>query len=170
MTPKVSPRLLKRLMKIRALLLDVEGVLTNSSVPAILDATDARSFSARDKDAIRQAHGIGFRVGILTSSTSAIIAERARELAIHDVYQGSFNKLESYERFKSQYGYQDEEIAYVGDGILDIPVLKRVGFAAAPPAAHAHAKLTANYVAARPGGDGAVSEIIDLLIRARTGK
>ena len=170
MTSGTPQRLVKRLQKIRALLLDVEGVLVGDSVLASMDGSETSAFSVRDTDAIRQAIDAGVRVGILTRSRSPVVAERARELGIIDVLQDSFNKLESYEAFRVQYGYEDEEIAYIGDDILDIPVLKRAGFSAAPPVAHPHAKITVDYVTTLPGGDGAVSEIIGMLIRVRSGK
>lgn len=166
---KISPRLQKLLVKIKALLLDVEGVLIGDVVILNAEGLDTKAFSAADANAITRAQERGIRIGILTSSHSPIIAERARELAIHDIYQGSFNKLELYEEFKNLYGYADEEIAYIGDDILDIPVLKRVGFSATPPAAHPHAKLTAHYVAKQTGGNGAVGEVIELLLSTQPG-
>jgi 3-deoxy-D-manno-octulosonate 8-phosphate phosphatase (KDO 8-P phosphatase) len=160
--------MLARLRALRAFLFDVDGVLTDGALTFTSEGFETKSFHVADVHAIRQLQEKGIRVGIITGHQSKIVELRARELAITDVYQGSLNKLGPYEEFKALYGFTDGDVAFMADGVFDISVLKKVGFAATPSNAHASVKHASHYVATLAGGHGAVREVVDLLLRARS--
>ena len=155
-----------RLRDVRAFLFDVDGVLTVSGVSFTSQGFETKTFHVADSYGLKLAVDSGIRVGFITGAQSRIIEHRARELGITDVYQGSLNKLAAYEEFRALYGLRDEEIAYMGDDILDVPVLKRVGFSCAPGNSHPSVRLAVHYIAAASGGAGAVREVVDMLLRA----
>jgi len=163
----LTPQLRERLQCIKAFLLDVDGVLTKNISSISPAEFEAKTIIVMDEFGIRSAQKRGIRIGIITGGNSTSISTRARELDIHDLYEGALNKLEPYEHFKSLHGLTDEEIAYIGDGILDLPVLRKVGFSATPLNAHPSVKIAVHYVASRAGGYGAVREVLDLLLQAK---
>lgn len=163
----INPQLFSRLSRIRAFLLDVDGVLTDDTVRLTPDGIETRVFNVMDTESIRAAQKNGVHLGIITSHASEIVLTRARELNIHDVYHGSYDKAEAYGEFKELYDFADEEIAYMGDGILDLGVLKQVGFAATPSNGHPSARMAAHFVSRYRGGHGAVREVLNLLVQVR---
>ncbi|MDT8323969.1 MAG: HAD hydrolase family protein [Bacteroidota bacterium] len=167
-SPKINPQIARRLRRIEAFLLDVDGVLTDSAITLTPDGLQSRVFHMMDTDSIQSAQALGVHFGIITSHASEAVLERARELEIHDVYHGMYDKAEAYEDFKSLYELDDEQIAFMGDGILDLSVLRQVGFAATPSNAHPSARMAAHYVSRHRGGHGAVREVLNLLVHART--
>jgi 3-deoxy-D-manno-octulosonate 8-phosphate phosphatase (KDO 8-P phosphatase) len=109
----------------------------------------------------------GLKIGIITGKMSPIVERRARELGIEEFHQGYFNKVEVYKEIRNRQGLFDAEIAYIGDDLFDLGVLKLVGFAACPADAVPEVKDVVHYVAKCPGGRGAVREIIELVLKAR---
>jgi 3-deoxy-D-manno-octulosonate 8-phosphate phosphatase (KDO 8-P phosphatase) len=160
-----SPELLRKLRDIKAFLLDVDGVLTDGKLTYISNGSEAKTFHVQDGQGIKLAQECGIRFGIITGHTSEVITRRAKELDIHDVFQGSLNKINAYEEFKNLHGLADEEIAYMGDDVLDLTVLKKAGLAFAPANAHGSVKMCADYVSKLRGGQGAVREVIDMLLQ-----
>jgi 3-deoxy-D-manno-octulosonate 8-phosphate phosphatase (KDO 8-P phosphatase) len=112
-----------------------------------------------------QRHGV--EVGIITGRTSVVVDNRARELGIDIVHQGALKKLESYLQIKLRTGLEDHQIAYMGDDVIDVPVLRRVGFSAAPLDGLAEVRAVVDYVATCGGGRGAVREVCDHILKAR---
>lgn len=163
----INPQLFSRLSRIKAFLLDVDGVLTDNSVRLTPDGIETKVFNVMDTESIRVAQKNGVHIGIITSHASEVVLTRARELNIHDVYHGSYDKLEAYTEFKNLYEFTDEEVAFMGDGILDLGVLRQVGFAATPSDGHPSARMTAHFVSRYRGGHGAVREVLNLLVRVR---
>ena len=106
-------------------------------------------------------------VAIITGRNSVVVDIRARELAIDLVYQGALHKLDSYADVKRKTGFDDSQIAYVGDDVVDVPVMRRVAFAAAPADALVDVRRVAHYVTTRAGGQGAVREVCDLILKGR---
>ncbi len=155
-----------RLRDVRAFLFDVDGVLTVGGVSFTSQSFETKTFHVADAHGLRLAVDFGIRVGFITGSQSHIIEQRARELGITDLYQGSLNKLDAYEDFRALYDLRDEEIAYMGDSMLDVPVLRRVGFSCAPRNAHSGVRIAVHYVTRADGGAGAVREVVDMLLRA----
>lgn len=165
---ELNPQLVRRLSRIRAFLLDVDGVLTDTEASGAGRIED-RVINMMDADSIRSVQHIGVRVGILTAQANALVLSRARELAITDIYHGSFDKAAAYTDFKNLYQLKDEEIAFMGDGVLDLTVLKLVGFASTPANGHVTAKMAAHYVSRYRGGYGAVREVLTMLVRVQAG-
>ncbi len=166
---ELNPQIVRRLTGIKAFLLDVDGVLTDGSITVTPDGIEDRVFTLMDAEGIRAAQRIGIRIGIITTHASDLVIMRARELDITDIYHGMFDKVEAYKDFRELYELEDASIAYMGDGILDVGVLKRVGFAATPSNAHVTAKMAAHYVSRYRGGYGAVREVLTMLLRVKTG-
>ncbi len=160
---------LKRAAKVRLLLLDVDGVLTDARIILDAEGREIKHFCVRDGLGIKLLQRVGIEVGILSSRNSLPVTHRARELGIELLIQGELNKLDLYEKIKHAKGLRDEEIAYVGDDWVDIPVLARVGLAVTVPECWAPVRNYAHYVTHHSGGHGAVREVCDLILKA-TGK
>jgi 3-deoxy-D-manno-octulosonate 8-phosphate phosphatase (KDO 8-P phosphatase) len=156
-----------RAARLRLLLFDVDGVLTDGTI--LLDATGAESkrFHIRDGTAIVWAHRAGLLTGLLSARQAASTAQRAAQLDIRVVHQGVANKLETYERILREHGLGDEEVAYMGDDLLDLPVLRRVGLASAPADAAPEVLARVHWVSASAGGHGAVRDLVTLVLRAQ---
>ncbi len=163
----INPQLFNRLSSIKAFLLDVDGVLTDDAVRLTPDGIETKVFNMMDTESIRAAQKNGVHIGIITSHASEAVLARARELDIHDIYHGSYDKAEAYREFKDLYDFTDEEVAFMGDGILDLGVLKQVGFAATPANGHPSARMAAHFVSRHRGGHGAVREVLTMLVQVR---
>jgi 3-deoxy-D-manno-octulosonate 8-phosphate phosphatase (KDO 8-P phosphatase) len=157
----------ERLRAIQLLLLDVDGVMTDGGIIYDGNGLETKIFNVRDGHGIKMLQRAGIEVGIITGRSSAVVDVRAQELGIELVYQGALRKLESYEDVKLKTGLTDSQIAYMGDDVIDVPVMRRVGFAAAPQDALAEAKRAAHYIASCNGGRGAVREVCDLILKGR---
>ncbi|HEY4744883.1 MAG TPA: phenylphosphate carboxylase subunit delta [Desulfuromonadaceae bacterium] len=155
------------LKNIELLLLDVDGVMTDGGIIYDASGLETKRFNVRDGHGIKMLQRYGIQVGIITGRTSIVVDLRARELGIDLVYQGALRKLESYEDVKARTGLADGRIAYMGDDIIDVPVMRRVAFAATPQDGQDEVRAMAHYVAARDGGRGAVREVCDMILRAR---
>lgn len=152
--------------KIRLLLLDVDGVLTNGQIIYDGAGNELKMFNVRDGHGLKLVQRAGIQVGIITGRKSEVVSRRAAELGIEILFQGALNKLEPYQEILSQTGLSAEQIAYVGDDLIDLQVLQRVGFSATVSDADAAVRSRVDYVASLPGGYGAVREICDLLLKA----
>jgi 3-deoxy-D-manno-octulosonate 8-phosphate phosphatase (KDO 8-P phosphatase) len=151
--------------KIQFILLDVDGVLTDGRVGFLPDGGEIKYFSIYDGLAIRLALKVGVEVGFISGRTSLVVAQRAEELGVRTVVQGSKDKVADFESLLVEKTLSPEEVAYVGDDLPDIPLLQRVGFSAAPQNAVDLVKYHVHYVTRSKGGDGAVREVIDLLLK-----
>ena len=156
-----------RLKNIELLLLDVDGVLTDGRIIYDANGLETKCFNVRDGHGIKMLQRHGVEVGIITGRTSIVVDLRAKELGISLVYQGSLKKLESYENVKQITGLDDSRIAYMGDDIIDVPIMRRAGFAATPMDGIADAQAAAHYVSSLGGGKGAVREVCDMILKAR---
>lgn len=158
----------KRLQSIKLLLLDVDGVMTDGGVYYGESGEEMKKFNSQDGYGIVQLQRRGVKIGIITGRFSRLVERRARELGISEVYQNMENKAEAYAAIKERLNLRDNEIAYIGDDEPDLPVLKQVGFPAAPANAVPVVRKAVEYVCRRSGGSGAVREVIDLILAART--
>jgi 3-deoxy-D-manno-octulosonate 8-phosphate phosphatase (KDO 8-P phosphatase) len=152
--------------KIKLLALDVDGVLTDGGIIFDNEGNELKVFNVRDGHGIKMAQAAGIHVAIITGRSSRAVARRAAELGITDVYQGSNSKLTGYTRLLEKYSLKDNEAAFVGDDIVDIPVLKRVGLPVVVADATDEARRHAILITKNRGGHGAVREVTDLLVRA----
>ncbi|MFZ5862957.1 MAG: KdsC family phosphatase [Nitrospirota bacterium] len=162
-----SRRLSVQAQAVSFLLLDVDGVLTDGLVTFTSDGREIKSFHIHDGHGIKALAAAGIDVGILSGRSSAIVDRRAQELGLVEVHQGAEDKLSVYESLLARRGLSDRQVAYMGDDAPDVPVLQRVGLALTVRNGHDAAKRAAHYVTARRGGEGAVREVADLLLRAR---
>ncbi len=152
---------------VRLLLFDVDGVLTDGVVLMHSDGSESKSFHIRDGAALVWAQRAGLSVGLLSARSSGVTTHRAAQLGIRIVAQGVGNKAEAYEAIRRQSGLDDEAVAYMGDDLLDLPVLTRVGLSASPADGAAEVRDRVDWVSPSPGGRGAVREMIELVLRAQ---
>lgn len=159
--------LVQRIRKIRVLVLDVDGVLTDGRI--ILDdrGREVKFFDVRDGHGLKMLMRTGIEVAVLTGRRSRVVEHRARELGITEVHQGALNKLEVFEALLNRMGFAASEAAYAGDDIVDVPVLRRAGFSVAVANAVTEAKRVAHYVTRQRGGHGAVREICEVILKAQ---
>ena len=157
--------MLIKILKIKLILMDVDGVLTDGSILYSEKGDELKIFHVQDGLGIRMARMAGLKTGLITGRKSQLLQRRAAELKLDVVIQGALNKIPAYESVKKQLTLSDEEIAYIGDDILDLPVLKRVGFSIAPANARDEVKAICDYVTVAAGGQGAVREAIDKILK-----
>jgi 3-deoxy-D-manno-octulosonate 8-phosphate phosphatase (KDO 8-P phosphatase) len=153
--------------RIRLLLFDVDGVLTDGAVVMHADGSESKGFHIRDGAAIVWAQRAGLTVGLLSARSSGATAHRAAQLAVRIVEQGVKSKLTTYERIVRDARLEDTAVAYMGDDLLDLPVLARVGLSAAPADAAQEVRDRVDWVSAAGGGRGAARELIELVLRAQ---
>lgn len=153
--------------QVRLLLLDVDGVLTDGSITYLSGGGESKSFNTQDGLGIKLLQESGVAVGIITARTSEAVERRARDLRFAHVFQGQEDKLTVYEAILKETGLRPPQTAYMGDDLMDLPLLNRVGFAAAPANAVPEIRQRAHYTTERGGGRGAVREICDLILEAQ---
>ena len=153
--------------KIKLLLFDVDGVLTDGKILLHADGSESKQFDIKDGTGIIWAQRAGLTVGLLSARTSAATAQRAAQLGITLVHQGVASKLESYEQIVDSLFLQDEQVAYMGDDVLDLPVLVRVGLATAPADAVEEVRSRVHWVSSAKGGQGAARDLIEVILRAQ---
>ena len=152
---------------VQLLLLDVDGVLTDGSITFLSGGAEAKSFNTQDGLGINLLQESGVPVGIITARSSEAVERRARDLGLAHVYQGKLDKLTVFETILKETGLRPPQTAYMGDDWIDLPILNRVGFAAAPANAVAEVRQRVHYITERSGGRGAVREVCDLILEAR---
>lgn len=168
----------QRARRIKLLLMDVDGVLTDGRIYYVPDpgATgrgdaarflETKTFHSRDGLGIRLAHEAGLRTGILSGRSSPVVRYRAKELGIHFVHEGAIEKLQPYRGILRAAGLRDEEVCYVGDDLVDLPILKRAGLAVGVADGHRLLRRYVHYWTRDPGGRGAVRETIELILGAQ---
>jgi 3-deoxy-D-manno-octulosonate 8-phosphate phosphatase (KDO 8-P phosphatase) len=153
--------------RIRLILFDVDGVLTDGKLLVHADGSESKIFDIKDGTGIVWAQRLGLTVGFLSARSSAATAQRAAQLGITLVHQGVASKLEAYESIADSLMLDDEDIAYMGDDILDLPVLSRVGLATAPSDAADDVRSRVHWVSPARGGAGAARQLIELILRAQ---
>jgi 3-deoxy-D-manno-octulosonate 8-phosphate phosphatase (KDO 8-P phosphatase) len=159
--------LLERARKTRLLIMDVDGVLTDGRIIQDCHGHEVKVFDVKDGHGIVMAHRAKLRTGLISGRESETITRRAEELGIALVFQKVWNKLEVYEKILMDTALTHDEVAYVGDDVVDIPLLRRVGLAVAVADAVDEVKAVSHFITQRPGGQGAVREVIELILRAQ---
>ncbi len=157
----------RRARRIRFLILDVDGVMTDGGLYYSVDGVELKRFNAQDGYGIVRAREYGLGIGIVSGRETPIVAARARVLGIDEVYQGAVDKVEAMRDIQARYGLADEEIAYIGDDLFDLPLLAVAGLSAAPRNARPEVRRKVDYVTSAPGGDGAVRELIEFILSHR---
>lgn len=155
----------ERFARIRLLLLDVDGIMTDGRIVYDNHGVETKAFDVKDGHGLKLLQRAGVRIGIITGRQSEVVNVRARELGIDIVYQGVKDKGVPYREILGNLQLEDADVAYMGDDIVDLPILRRVGFAATVADACEEVKPLVHYVTARPGGRGAVREVCDLILK-----
>jgi 3-deoxy-D-manno-octulosonate 8-phosphate phosphatase (KDO 8-P phosphatase) len=168
---KYSRGLLARAKKIKLLLMDVDGVLTDGKFYYVPRAgggmLETKGFDSRDGLGLRLAHHAGLKTGIITGRSSAVIEYRVKDLGIHFLQQNALEKIEPYDRIRNAAQVQDVEVCYVGDDLTDLPLLTRVGLGVCVANGDDLLREHAHFCTRRAGGNGAVRETIELILKAQ---
>lgn len=162
---------IKKASRIKLFLMDVDGVLTDGKMYFFKDSSgknhEIKAFNAQDGIGLILLNKFSIKTGIITGRESRSAEERAKMLSMSYAYQGFLSKIAPLEEIASAEKIDMENIAYMGDDLTDIPVLKRVGFACCPANAMDEVKKVCDFVSVRNGGDGAVREVCDIILKAR---
>ncbi|MCK5237794.1 MAG: HAD hydrolase family protein [Deltaproteobacteria bacterium] len=157
----------EKLKNVKLLLLDVDGVLTDGSIVYNDKGVETKSFNVRDGHGIKLIQRAGIECGIITARISEVVRFRADELGIAHVFQGAKVKLDTYGELLSKTGLKDEDICYIGDDLVDMPVLSKVGFSVGVSDAVPEVLEAVDYVTEKCGGRGAVRELIEMILKAQ---
>lgn len=155
------------LKKIKAIIFDVDGVLSRETITLAKDGEPLRTANIKDGYAIQLAQKLGLRIAIMTGGSTDAVRVRYEALGMTDIYMGCAVKMESFERFLLSYGYDSSEVVYVGDDIPDYQVMKAVGCPCCPKDACQEIKDISIYVSERNGGEGCGRDIIEQVLRAQ---
>lgn len=159
--------ILERARLIRLVIFDVDGVLTDGSLYLGDDGQEYKAFNSRDGHGMKMLRRTGVTLAIITGRTSEVVRIRMEYLGIGQVYQGQHDKLVAYEELKENLNLSDEQIAYAGDDVVDLPVMRRVGLAVAVADAHALVRHHSHWQTQSPGGRGAARELCELVMEAQ---
>lgn len=157
--------------KIRLLLMDVDGVLTDGKLYNVPDASgkmvETKGFDSQDGIGLQWLSWKGIKTGLISGRNSPATVERARQCKFAYVYQGHIEKIPILEEILADAGIQPENVAYIGDDFTDVVIMRRVGLAIATANARPEVKRAAHFITEKPGGSGAVREVVELLLRAQ---
>jgi 3-deoxy-D-manno-octulosonate 8-phosphate phosphatase (KDO 8-P phosphatase) len=162
---KSNQTIQSRAKKIKLLLLDVDGVLTDGRIILDNQGNELKAFNVRDGHGIKLAQRAGIVIGIITGRSSEVVNIRARELGIQEVHQGAHDKLLVYDTILAKHGITDEETAFIGDDIVDVPIFHRVGLAVTVADADPSVKPFVHMTTMAAGGRGAVREFINFTLK-----
>ncbi len=158
---------IRRAEKVRLIIFDVDGVLTDGGIYIGAEGELFKPFFCRDGLGVTMAHRSGLKTAIITGRQSRHLLYRAQELRITEVFQGNLDKRAAYRELKAKLGLADEEIAYFGDDLVDLAIMRQVGFPAAVGDAVPEVREAAVAVSGFPGGHGAVRELIEFILKAQ---
>ena len=157
----------EKLKHIKMILMDVDGVMTGGEIIYSSSGEELKVFNIHDGMGMALARMAGLKTGIITGRMSEMVRRRAEELKCDAVVQGQINKLAAYYDIKARFNLTDADIAFIGDDLVDLCILKRVGFSAAVADARQAVKSASDYVTAAGGGRGAVREVVDLILESQ---
>ncbi len=158
---------LERARRVKLMIFDVDGVLTDGGLRYGPEGELIKTFNVLDGHGIKLLQGSGVRTAIISARQSPIVARRAADLGIGVLLQGVHDKRSAFERTAAEAGLDPEACGFMGDDVIDLPVMIRVGFAASVPNGHPEVTRRAHYVANAAGGRGAVREVCDFILRAQ---
>ena len=170
-SPKISPALKKRAAQIKVLLMDVDGTMTDGGVILLSQpdgsALEIKKFDAHDGQGLTLAHTAGIRTGCITGRQSPALLRRANEMKIEFVYMQQPTKIPAYEEILRKAGVPESAVAYVGDDLPDLPVMRRVGLAIAVGDAVPEVKKTAHFTTKSVAGRGAIRDAVELILKSK---
>ena len=161
--------ILDRAARTELVVFDVYGVLTDGSLYLGDDGQEYKAFHSRDGHGMKMLKQAGVEIGIITGRTSQVVAHRMESLGIVHVYQGQLNKLPAFDDLVGKLGLERGAVAYVGDDVVDLPIMTRVGLAIAVADAHPLVARHAHWRTPNPGGRGAARDVCELILEARQG-
>jgi 3-deoxy-D-manno-octulosonate 8-phosphate phosphatase (KDO 8-P phosphatase) len=168
---KVSPSVKKRAAQIKVLLMDVDGTMTDGGVMLLSQpdgtALEIKKFDAHDGQGLTLGHTAGLRTGCITGRESAALLRRAHEMGMEFIYMKRPNKIPPYEEILRKANVPDSEVAYVGDDLPDLPVMRRVGLAVAVGDAVPEVKKAAHYTTPSAGGHGAIRDAVEFILKSK---
>ena len=160
-------KILDKAKDIELVILDVDGVMTDGSLIMGDDGQEYKAFNSLDGHGLRMLQECGVTVAIITGRKSEVVNHRMNDLGITTIYQGYRDKTPAYEALLKDKNISDAQIAYIGDDVVDLPVMSRVGFSIAVQNAHPFVKKHADWITEASGGHGAVREACELFLSAR---
>jgi 3-deoxy-D-manno-octulosonate 8-phosphate phosphatase (KDO 8-P phosphatase) len=170
-SPKVSAALKKRAAVIKVLLMDVDGTMTNGGVTLLSQpdgsALEIKTFDAHDGQGLTLANTAGIRTGCITGRESGALLRRANEMKMEFIYMKQPSKIPAYEEILRKAGVADSDVAYVGDDLPDLPILRRVGLAIAVGDAVPEVKKAAHFITPSVAGRGAIRDAIELILKSK---
>lgn len=163
----ISQENLDRIAKIKLLILDIDGVMTDGHIIYSIYGDELKFFDVQDGFGITLLNRVGIKSVIITAKKSRIVKLRARDMKVARAYQGYIDKVKAFNHALRKFRVKPEEVCFIGDDLIDLPVLKRVGFAVAVPNAVEEVKQHAHHTTERAGGHGAVRELCDLILKSQ---
>ena len=163
----MSPDTVARARKIKLIAFDVDGVMTDGTLYLADDGQEYKGFNSLDGHGLKMLKGTGVELAIITGRSSRVVENRAKNLGITLIHQGAHDKLAVYESLCRELHLQYEDTAFMGDDVVDLPVMRRAGLAIAVPAAPDLVKAHSHYITTRAAGHGAVREVCELLMQAQ---
>ncbi|MDR1349565.1 MAG: phenylphosphate carboxylase subunit delta [Zoogloeaceae bacterium] len=160
----------ERAARIKLMAFDIDGVMTDGRLYYTDAGQEIKAFNVQDGQGLRALQQAGIELAVITGRTSGAVAARARDLDIRHLFQGVADKHACMGALLARLRFSWENMGYMGDDVIDLPVLRAAGFAAAPANAHSRALAEAGYIAATRGGEGAVREVCDFILAARGGR
>jgi 3-deoxy-D-manno-octulosonate 8-phosphate phosphatase (KDO 8-P phosphatase) len=157
----------RRAARVRLLLMDCDGVLTDGRITLLENGDEEKSFHTRDGHGLVLLHRAGLHSGIISGRTSSLVERRARELGMRFVRQGTWDKVKDFEELLTEAGVKETEVAFVGDDVTDIPLMQRSELSVAVADAAEETRAAAHYVTRLPGGFGAIREVTELILKAQ---
>jgi 3-deoxy-D-manno-octulosonate 8-phosphate phosphatase (KDO 8-P phosphatase) len=156
-----------RARKIKWILMDVDGTLTDGTLLILPDGEELKAYNVKDGLGIFLAHLAGLKTGIITGKSSKSLEKRAENLRIQELHQGILDKKSVLQEILERNGINEQEVAYIGDDLGDLEVIKSVGFAGAVADAHPEIKKHSHFICNYPGGKGAVREFIEFILSSQ---
>lgn len=157
----------ERARKIKMILMDVDGTLTDGTLLVLPDGEELKTYNVKDGTGILLAHLAGLKTGIITGKISKPLEKRAEKLKIFEIYQGIWDKKKILDRILKKNNLSAQQVAYIGDDLGDLEVLKSVGLAGSVADAHPEVKKHSHFICSNPGGKGAVREFIEFVLEAQ---
>lgn len=157
----------RRASRIKLLLMDCDGVLTDGRLMLLENGDEQKLFNVRDGQGIVLLHRAGLKSGVISGRRSSFVERRVQELGMAYVRQGSRDKIEDFSELLAEADVAGSEVAFIGDDLADIPLLRRAELAVAVKDAVAETRAAAHYVTQQPGGHGAVREVVELILKAQ---
>jgi 3-deoxy-D-manno-octulosonate 8-phosphate phosphatase (KDO 8-P phosphatase) len=167
LTMKDLPDIERRASHIRLLLMDCDGVLTDGRLWLTQDGDEQKTFNTKDGLGLALLHRAGLKSGVISGRSSNALARRAHELGVEFVRQGDPNKMEAFEELMRLAGVNEDQVAFIGDDLPDIPLMQRSELAIAVADATQEVRLMAHYVTQAQGGHGAVREVIEIILKSQ---